>query len=154
MKKFSLNKIWDQSIHRRINVLIKLIATKKPKKNVELWSTFTSHNKWEFKFNSHAAGFNIANAGGWSLWRLFSWNLPYSELFLNFDTKWPCRKTFNLSYHKDFCDHSGFSSNFYTLIEKKNRFLNFMGSLELFFPYLSYIWKWRKIFIFDNTVIC
>ena len=32
------------------------------------------------------AGFYITYAGGWSLWRLFSFNLSYSDLFLNFKT--------------------------------------------------------------------
>ena len=29
---------------------------------------------------------DIFYTGGWSLWRLFSYNMPYIELFLNFQT--------------------------------------------------------------------
>ena len=30
------------------------------------------------------AGFDISYPGGWCLWRLFSFNLPYSDPFLKF----------------------------------------------------------------------
>ena len=84
------------------------------------WAPLVNFFMWKFILTFLLAGIDINNAGGWSLWRPFSYNLRYSELFLQF---WPrMREKLEIGFEDFLQDRKMFFKK--NLIKKRGEKLN------------------------------